>query len=244
MGGKKKKSKQCPAGSPEWMTTFSDMNQLLLCFFVILVSMMKLDVIESQLILSAFQGSFGVFQGGKSLSEGQFANLGSTLEALPSSEQGKGMAKAFKQAVSLFESEIKNRKIKVDINERGIIISLSNDVYFKNASSDLDIDAARGVLEKVALLLTKTDLKEKQIRIEGHTDSGPTDPDGPWETNWDLAGERALNVLKYLVDFGVNPANLAAVSYGEYQPLPIFNEDTEEGKAKNRRVDILILRDK
>ena len=194
-------------------------------------------------ILSAFQGSFGVFQGGKSISEGRFANLGNTLEALPSTEQGRGMAKAYKQAVSLFESEIKNRKVKIDINERGIIISLSNDVYFKRASADLDIDTARTVLEKISLLLTKTELADKQVRIEGHTDKGPTDPDGPWETNWDLASERSLNVLKYLIDFGVNPANLAAVSYGEYQPIPLLNDDTEEGMARNRRVDVLILRD-
>ena len=131
MAERKEKPKPCPSGSPAWMATFSDMNQLLLCFFVLLVSMMKMDIVESQLILSAFQGSFGVFQGGKSISEGRFANLGNTLEALPSTEQGRGMAKAYKQAVSLFESEIKNRKVKIDINERGIIISLSNDVYFK-----------------------------------------------------------------------------------------------------------------
>ncbi len=243
MAERKEKPKPCPAGSPAWMTTFSDMNQLLLCFFVLLVSMMKMDISESQLILSAFQGSFGVFQGGKSISEGRFANLGNTLEALPSTEQGRGMAKAYKQAVSLFESEIKNRKVKIDINERGIIISLSNDVYFKRASADLDIDTARTVLEKISLLLTKTELSNKQVRIEGHTDKGPTDPDGPWETNWDLAAERSLNVLKYLIDFGVNPANLAAVSYGEYQPIPLLNDDTEEGMARNRRVDVLILRD-
>jgi chemotaxis protein MotB len=107
----------------------------------------------------------------------------------------------------------------------------------------LDIDTARTVLEKISLLLTKTELSDKQVRIEGHTDKGPTDPDGPWETNWDLAAERSLNVLKYLIDFGVNPANLAAVSYGEYQPIPLLNDDTEEGMARNRRVDVLILRD-
>lgn len=237
----RKKDKKCPEGTPDWMLTFGDLNSLLLTFFVLLVSMANFEKIEVRLILSAFQGSFGIFPGGMTLSEGRMASLGSTIESLPSTENGRGMAKAFKAAVSLFDSEIKNRKIKVDINERGIIISLSNDAYFKKASAELDIDSARSVLEKIALLLTKTDFKDKNIRIEGHTDSGATDPDGPWPTNWDLAAERSLNVLKYLVDFGADSSKMAAVSYGEYQA--IFSNDTEEGMSKNRRVDIVILRD-
>ena len=151
------------------------------------------------------------------------------------------MVKAFKSAVSLFDSEIKNRKIKVDINERGIIISLTHDAYFKRASAELDIDTARSVLEKISFLLTRTDFKDKNIRIEGHTDPGATDPDGPWQTNWELASARAVNVLKYLVDFGADPEKFAAVSYGEY--MPIAPNETEEGMSRNRRVDILIVRD-
>lgn len=239
--GERKKDKKCPEGTPDWMLTFGDLNSLLLTFFVLLVSMMTIEKVEVRLLLSAFQGSFGIFPGGMTLTEGRMASLGNTVESLPAQEQGRGMAKAHRAAVSLFESEIKNRKVKVDINERGIIISLTHDAYFKRASAEIDIDTARIVLEKVALLLTRTDFRDKNIRIEGHTDAGPTDPYGPWPTNWDLAADRALNVLKFLVDFGANPEKLAAVSYGEY--MPIVSNETEEGMSKNRRVDILIMRD-
>ncbi len=239
--GERKKDKKCAEGTPDWLLTFGDLNALLLTFFVLLVSMATFEKIEVRLILSAFQGSFGIFPGGTTLTEGRMASLGNTIESLPSTDNGKGMAKAFKAAVSLFQSEIKNRKVKIDINERGIIISLTHDAYFKKASAELDIDTARSVLEKVALLLTRTDFRDKNIRIEGHADIGDTDPYGPWPTNWDLAADRALNVLKYLVDFGADPKKFAAVSYGEY--MPIASNDTEEGMSKNRRVDILIMRD-
>lgn len=242
MAGEKKKEKKCPAGTPDWMVTFGDLNALLLTFFVLLVSMAVFDKIEVQLILSAFQGSFGVLQGGKSLSTGILANIGETTESLPSSEAGRGMAKAFKEAISVFQAEIKTRKVRVDLNERGIIISLSSDAYFRRGSAELDIDSARLVLEKVAQLLTRTGYRDKLIRIEGHTDDTQTDPYGPWPTNWELGADRALNVLNYLIDFGVDPANMQAVSYGEYNP--IMSNDTEEHRSKNRRVDIAILREK
>jgi chemotaxis protein MotB len=152
------------------------------------------------------------------------------------------MAKAIKQAVSIFQPEIKARKVVVDITERGITVSLSSDAYFKRASAELDIDAARSVLEKLVTLLTLDDFKDKNVRIEGHTDNIPTDPDGPWPTNWQLSTARSLNVLDYLIDFGANPEVFSVVGYGEYQP--IYDNDTEEHRSKNRRVDIVILRSK
>ena len=154
----------------------------------------------------------------------------------------KGMAKAYKEAISVFQAELKTRKIAMTLNERGIVITLSTDAYFRKASAELDIDMARSVLEKVAALINQPAFADKAIRIEGHTDNTPTDPDGPWVTNWNLSTSRALNVLDYLVDFGADPRKLSVVGYGEYQP--ISNNDTEEERSKNRRVDIIILREK
>lgn len=238
----KKKKKKCPEGAADWLLTYGDMTTLLLTFFIMLLTTATIEGKEMQLILSAFQGSFGLMPGGKTLSAGDLAEMGNTIESLPAHEKGRGMAKAVKEAVSLFHPEIKSRKVRVDLNERGIVVSLSSDAYFKKASAELDIDTARKVLEKIALLITKTDYKTKYIRIEGHTDESPTDPDGPWPTNWHLSSIRALNVLGYLVDFGADPDRISVVGYGEYQP--IFPNDTEEHMSKNRRVDIVILREK
>ena len=183
----KEKKQKCPEGTPDWMLTFGDLNSLLLTFFVLLVSMAHFDVVEIQLILSPFQGGFGILTGGNSLSPGRFSDMGSSFENLPSNDKGRGMAKAYKEAVSAFQTEIKSRKVVVSVTERGIIVSLSADAYFRPGSAELDIDQARTVLEKLASLLTKTDFKDKNIRIEGHTDNTGTDPNGPQPTNWKLS---------------------------------------------------------
>jgi chemotaxis protein MotB len=237
------KKKKCPPeGSPDWLLTYGDMTTLLLTFFIMMYTSAKVDGKEMQLILSAFQGSFGLMPGGKTLTAGELAELGNVIESLPATDRGRSMAKAVKEAISLFLAEIKSRKVRVDLNERGIIVSLSSDAYFKKGSADLDIDTARKVLEKLAQLISQDEYRDKSIRIEGHTDSDPTDEDGPWPTNWHLSTARALNVLDYLVDFGADPGRMSVVGYGEYQP--IFENDTEEHKSKNRRVDIVILRGK
>lgn len=241
MAERKKKQKKAEEGTPDWMLTYGDMTTLLLTFFIALLTAAVFEGKEMQLILSAFQGSFGLMPGGKSLSAGVLSELGNTVESLPSTEKGRSMAKAVKEAVSLFQPEIRARKVVVDLTERGLKISLSSDAYFRKGSAELDIDKAREVLEKVSILLTRSDLVDRKIRIEGHTDASPTDPDGPWPTNWHLSTARALNVLGYLVDFGSDPARLSVAGYGEYQS--IYPNDSEENMSKNRRVDIIILRE-
>lgn len=239
MAGPEKKEK-CPEGLPDWLMTFGDLNSLLLTFFVLLVSMMVIDPLETQLILSAFQGSFGVLEGGQTLNPGMLAQMGSSFETLPSEDKGRGMAKAIREAKSVFEPEVKTRKVRVTYNERGIVISLSADAYFKPASAELDIESARTVLEKLSVLLSRSYLANRQVQIEGHTDNTATDPEGPWPTNWELGSGRAMTVLNYLVDFGAKPDNLSAITYGEYKP--VFPNVEEEHRAKNRRVDVVIMR--
>jgi chemotaxis protein MotB len=242
MAERKKREKK-DEGTPDWMLTYGDMNSLLLTFFVLLISLSTTlpPGQEMQLILSAFQGSFGLLPGGRTLSSGKLAEMGNVLESLPSTDRGRSMAKALKEAMSVFEPELKSRKVVIDLSQRGIRISLSSDAYFKKGSAEIDIEAARQVLEKIAMFLTKTEYKENKVRIEGHTDSSPTDPDGPWQTNWHLSTARALNVLGYLIDFGANPERMSVAGYGEY--VPIFPNDSEEHMSKNRRVDIIILRE-
>ena len=239
---RKKRRRRPPEGAADWLLTYGDMTTLLLTFFIMMLTTATIDGKEMKLILSAFQGSFGLMPGGKTLSAGELAEMGDTIESLPARERGRSMAKAIKEAVSVFHPEIKTRKISVTLDERGVVISLSSDAYFKKASAELDIEAARKVLEKIALLITKTEYKDRYIRIEGHTDAGMTNPDGPWPTNWHLSTARALNVLGYLVDFGANPDKLSVLGYSEYKP--VFPNDTEEHMSKNRRVDIVILREK
>jgi chemotaxis protein MotB len=101
------------------------------------------------------------------------------------------------------------------------------------------MEEARAVLQKAASLLSSPEFAERKFRIEGHTDDVPTDPGGDYFTNWELSTARATNVLHYLVDFGVNEKQFQVAGFADTAPLAA--NDTPEGRAYNRRVDIVLL---
>ena len=232
------KKKKCPPeGAAEWMLTYGDMVTLLLCFFVMMFTTATIDGHEMKLVIAAFSG-LGLLEGGNTLESGHLAELGNTIESLPSMQAGRALDQARKKAVSQFQSEIKSNKVRVTVDERGLIISLAADSFFRPATAEVDIEAARETLRNVAMLVNSLE-DQRRFRIEGHTDSLPTDPDGPWETNWELSAERSANVLHYLVDFGVEEEKFQIAGCADTRPLA--DNATPEGRAYNRRVDIVIL---
>ncbi len=231
------RKKKCPPeGAADWMLTYGDMVTLLLTFFVMLYTTAEVDGYELRLILAAFSG-LGLHGGGNTLQEGKLAELGNTIMALPSMEKGRALDKARKKAVSLFQPDIKTKKVRIKEDERGLIISLAADSFFRPASAEVDIEETRQLLQKLALLLNS--LEGEKFRIEGHTDKQATDPEGPWETNWELSTARATNVLHYLVDFGCNDRQFQVAGFAD--TVPLASEDTPEGRAYNRRIDVIIL---
>jgi chemotaxis protein MotB len=214
------------------------MVTLVLTFFVMLFTTAELNESEMRLILEAFQG-MGHLQGGNTLQAGKLAELGHTISTLPSRETGKSLSRARQTAVSQFQPELKTRKVRIKEDERGLIISLAGDAFFRSASAELNIEESREVLQKMALLLSSAEMRDRKFRIEGHTDSSPTDSSGEWSSNWELSAGRAINVLHYLADFGVNEAQFQAA--GMAGTVPLASNDTAEGRAYNRRVDIVVL---
>lgn len=237
-----KRKKKCPPeGAPEWMTTFSDMTTLLLTFFVMMFTTATVDGSDLRLILAAFQG-LGMMQGGMTLdAEGKLAALGSSVMSMPSKQSGKALDVAIKLAVALLQPEIKSKTVRVTEDERGVIISLSADAFFRPASSQLNIDEARRTIQNIANLMKSDFMVGRKFRIEGHTDSGATSEDGPWKSNWELSTARATNIIHYLRDFNVNEKSLQAAGFAD--TVPLATNETEEGRAYNRRVDIIILTD-
>lgn len=234
------KKKQELGGLAEWIVTYGDMVTLLLCFFVALFDVTEVDVVQlNQMISSLNNIGMGGSTGGNTLTVGKLSELGNSINSLPSMEKGKMLATAKKKAVSLFQPEIKSNKVRVSSDERGLVISLASDAFFRPASADINIDETRTMLVRLSELLKSEELTGRTFRIEGHTDSSPTDPTGPWLSNWELSAARALGVLHYLSDFGV-PENRFQVS-GLAATKPIADDSTEEGRAYNRRVDIVIL---
>lgn len=226
-------------GAAEWMTTYSDMVTLLLCFFVLLMNPEAIDGARMELIMYSFNG-LGPLAGGNTLEVGELAELGNSIMSMPSQSKGAGLDQARKTAVSLFKPEIQSDKVKVTEDERGLIITLASDVFFKPASAELNMEQSRSILTKLADLLTMEELSNRKFRIEGHTDSSPTDPDGPWPSNWELSAARSANVLHYLTDFGADEFQFQITGLAHTVPL-VYPDDTEEARAENRRVDVIIL---
>ena len=233
------KRKRCPdCAVPEYMLTYGDMVTLLLTFFVLMFTTATIDGYKLQLILAAFQG-LGNFSGGNTLAEGRLAELGNNVESLPSLQAGRSLAQARRLAVALFQPEIRTNLVRVTEDERGLVISLTGDAFFEVASAEIRIEETRDVLIKLSQLLSSPGLENRLFRIEGHTDAEPTDPNGRWPTNWHLASARALNTMLYLSEFGAPEEKFQVMSFGEFRPL-VTNE-TPEGRAYNRRVDVVIL---
>ncbi len=224
--------------STAWQGTYGDMITLMLCFFVMLYNPTEIDAVQMAALTASLQGD--PTAGGQSLSAGRLADLGNTVNSLPALDKGKSLGLAVKRAVSLFAPDVKSSRITLTSDERGLIITLASDAFFKQGSADLDIDATRDTMLRLAQFLSSDELKGRRFRIEGHTDNTPvTGTEFP--SNWELSAARAVNVLHYLADFGVDESQFSVAGYADTRPK--FSDDTAEGRAYNRRVDIIILDD-
>lgn len=243
---KKRKKKTGPAPTPGWMTSYGDMTTLLLTFFVFMFTTATIDGQEFRLILTAFRGSLGMLTGGQTLQAGRLEEMGMIMETLPAQQKGNKLAKAKQKAIQFFEPEIKSKKVRVaQDDERGIVITLVNDAYFKTGSAEINIKETEGILNKITDLILDID---NDIRIEGHTDDIPI-VSSEFDSNWELSTQRAVNVLKYIVSrsikLGVEEKDvserMSAAGYGPYRPISGNENRTPEERAQNRRVDIIIL---
>ncbi|MCL2601688.1 MAG: flagellar motor protein MotB [Treponema sp.] len=236
----KKKKKDAGEVSQAWIVTYADMISLLLCFFVALFNPADIDPAQIEALVSTFQNrGLGANIGGNTLSPGRSADLGNTVFTLPSSDAGRVMGTALRRATSLFAPEIRSNIVRITQDERGIIISLASDAFFQPASARVNIEATRELLIRAAQLLNSPEVGGRRIRLEGHTDAVSIDPNGPWQDNWHLSSERSRMVLRYLADFGVDERRFQVSGFAE--TMPIASNETEQGRALNRRVDIVIV---
>ena len=235
-----KKAKQPEKPSTAWLGTYGDMITLMLCFFVMLYNPSEVDVTQMATITQSLQmQETETTSGGLSLSAGQLSDLGNNINSLPSLEKGKSLGMAKKKAVSLFAPDVKSNKITITSDERGLIITLLSDNFFEEGSADLNINDTRENLLRLADFFRSDELKGRRFRIEGHTDNTPVAENSIFPSNWELSTTRAVNVLHYLADYGVRENDFSVAGYADTRPK--FSNDTAEGRAYNRRVDIIIL---
>ncbi len=235
-----KKAKEPQKPSTAWQGTYGDMITLMLCFFVMLYNPSEIDVTQLATITQSLQmQETESVTGGLSLSAGRLSDLGNNINSLPSLEKGRSLGLAKKKAVSLFAPDVKSNRITITSDERGLVITLLSDNFFEEGSADLNINETRDTLLRLSEFFRSDEMKSRKFRIEGHTDNTPVASDSQFPSNWELSSTRAVNVLHYLADYGVKENNFSIAGYADTRPK--FSNETAEGRAYNRRVDIIIL---
>ncbi len=235
---KKRSSDESPAG--EWLTTYSDLVTLLLCFFVLLFSFSEVDANKfrqiSQSFKIGFEGSNGILNGGEAI-DIEEPPIGG--ESKPEIEDE--LMDLYKQLKKYASDQDLEDELSVQLDERGVLLSFADNVFFDSGSADIKPES-REILDATASILKQDEFSKRQIKIEGHTDSDRIVYSTKYATNWELSSARATNVLRYLVEVDrVEADRISSAGYSEYRP--VAENDTVENKAKNRRVDIVILKD-
>ena len=259
----KKKQEEAPKGSPAWMATFSDLMNLLLCFFVLLFSMSSIDAAKFEQVVASFNETFSVFSGGATaigdgilISNGvsQLNELDEYINSTGKMDEGQvvdedvAAVKEKMEEAQLEESETLAEQIQeaVDDKEMGseidieftsqyVQLTLKGALLFDSGSTLLK-EEAKPVLDQVGLVLER--YAAGTIEIEGHTDNVPMSG-AKYSNNDELSSGRALSVFDYLLSVtDLDPANVKHAGRGEY--VQIADNSTPEGRTRNRRVEIKI----
>jgi len=232
-----KKFEEKHENNERWLLTYSDLITLLMIFFVVMYATSNLNAEKYERMSNSFKGVFG---GGKNvvgIDEGSYSSdeeVGLVEDAtIPLDELSEVKTEIDKLINESRLSSVMSTKIE----ERGLVISFTDSMFFESGKADTT-DKMILELENVYKILKGM---SNYIRIEGHTDNVPIKT-LQFESNWQLSAARAANVVEKLAGLGIPPDRLSAIGYGEYKP--IFSNDTEGGRSKNRRVDIVILNSK
>lgn len=274
----KRRQEDPPAGSPAWMATFSDLMNLLLCFFVLLFSMSTVDEEKYNQLVASMSSAFSILNGGATaIGEGilisngvsqlneldKYINsTGNTAEDVEDSDDfnkfdpSGELSEEQKFEQMLEEIETHNLKvneelaeiieeavaesgmteqIEVNFTNQYVMLSLKGALLFDSGKDELKAEALQ-VLDRVGVILER--YAGGIIEIEGHTDSVPINS-AQFANNNELSSARALSVFDYLIEnTNLDPADVKHAGRGEY--VPIADNSTAEGRAKNRRVEIRI----
>jgi len=257
-----KRKEEPPKPAAAWMSTFSDLMDLLLCFFVLLFSMSTIDAQKFEQLAASFSDSFSIFSSGTtSVGEGLLVGNGvmqltqldeymntmgkeavETEEEDPLEELKKQQLNESEELAELIEEEIQDenleKEVDVDFTSQYVSLTLNGALLFDSGSADIKAESYP-VLDKIGRILEK--YSKSIIEIEGHTDNIPIST-SKFRNNSELSSDRALSVFEYIVDnTNLNPANIKHSGRGEY--VPVADNATAEGRQKNRRVEIRIYHD-
>lgn len=234
---KKKETKNNSSSGGGWMTTFSDLMSLLLTFFILLYSMSSVSAEKFEAAAKSMQSAFG---GGESMIEGSTVVDIETEKITEKSEEtiDPELVKMYNEVVAFLEMKEMTSQASVEYDQDGIYVNIQESILFGSGSAII-ADSGKNTLNDLGELIQQFD---NAVVIEGYTDNVPMNNNN-FSSNWELSTGRALSVLRYLSEErNVDPTRLAAKGYGEYHP--ILPNDSESNKAKNRRVNIVLVYDR
>ena len=207
-----------------YLITYSDLITLLLGLFIILYAISNIDLNKYQKMMTAMGSIFG--------NSGEIPTLNETKRDVITTTTEK-LKDDLNTVIKRYNY---NKSVSLEENERGVVLHILDDIMFASAQAELN-DKSKQILHQLAMIIK--DLPN-DIRIEGHTDNIKINST-LYPSNWHLSVNRALNTAYYLMENeGLSPEKLSIVGYSEFKP--IADNSTAEGRLKNRRVDIVIIK--
>lgn len=229
----KKRSKTQGSGA-NWMDTYGDLVTLLLCFFVLLYSISSIDQSKWIQIVKSFNpDAKEVSQIADPVAE----NAPDDVPGMPVADEFDDLYESLKKAI---EEAGLDSEVELFKGDGYSFITFRDNVFFDGDSSVIK-EGGETILAQFAAIISGVSSSVKEIEVLGHTTQA--DPNVPNDATGDrvLSAERAARVAAYLQErTNVPPANIVGVGYGQWRPIAPF--DTEENRAKNRRVELLITK--
>lgn len=229
---------ECEGGSDAaWMATFADLMSLLLTFFVLLLSFANMDVVRFKVVLGSVRDAFGV----------QFEHPGE-MEAVSTSivelskQESSPTIKVIEEIMMLerVKKFIKEADMEdmmsAELDERGVVIRIKGHILFRSGEADLrekEGPKALGPVVKLAKVM------DHQLSIQGHTDDRPINT-SKYPSNWELSTARAVATMRFLMSEELKPERMNVAGYADMRPLA--PNTTAKGRATNRRVEFVFLR--
>ena len=212
--------------APFWMTTFSDMVTLLLTFFVLIVAMSEVEVKKFKEALSYFQGRPSMLT--------HDAVTPPMREQQVTTFRSREQAERYEELMRRLQEQGLQGKVQVNMTDKGVHVVITDSVMFNSGEAKL-IEPSRTVLRMISGLLAGA---VASVIVEGHTDDRPIRT-SVYPSNWELSAARASSVVRFLLEQegALDPSNYIAVGHGEHRPLDV--RPTPEGRARNRRVEML-----
>lgn len=217
-----------------WMLSYLDFITLLFILFIILFSFSQIDKAKYQELASSLANAFN--GGGNPILKFEGKGPGETEAKSLLDNESRTLEDLAQEIMKYAEEKGISSNIGLGFDERGLYISITGTVLFDDASAKLTPQAK----DFINIIFHRLRSLPNHILIEGHTDNRPIHT-AEFPSNWELSAARSINLVRYLIEeYGFDPTRLSSAAYGEYRPVAPNN--TAENQAKNRRVEIIILR--